>query len=218
MRDPEAPHRDALRPAAGAGGRRAAHRVRRGVDPLAAQRHPPVGRAGQRQRRGARRRGNPPVHHHERGAAQGARGQPAGHRADARPAGSHHQELRPRHPAVPRDHAVRRGRHGAGDEPHRQAPRRGPEGRAPPHPGRVDVGDPRGRRSPAVHGVRDSPDEARRAGRLAGRAVQPRGDVADRRSHQDRRARLRAGPRRRTASWSRTATPTGRRSSRRRRT
>ena len=117
------------------------------------------------------------------------------------PAGPHHQELRPRHPPIPRDHPLRRGRRRGGDEPHRQAARRDPEERARSSSTACRC---RGSAStktccrPRVFAIHLT--QARRAGRLARRPVQPRRNVADGRSHPDRRARLRAGRSPRTAS------------------
>ena len=122
-------------------------------------------------------------------------------------------------PRVPRDHAVRRGGRDRRDEPRRHAAgrdsdqtRRSIIDGVAMSPIRVDDD----LLPTAV--VRHPPDAAQPAGRLAGRRVQPRRNVADGRSDPHRRARLRAGRRARRRRSSRTAIPTRRRWSRSRAT
>ena len=211
-------HRDQVRPPAGRRGGAASARLRLRLDPLPPARHARIGRQRQPERRGPRRRRNPPLRRRQRRAAQGALRRPPEHRPRAVAAGPHPQELRPPVPRVPRDHAVRRNRRDDRVEPRRQAARGGPERRPPGRRRRRDVADPRRRRPAADIGVRHPPDPPQPAGRLARRRVQPRRDVADGRSDPHRRARLRDGRRPGRRARSRTATPTRRRSSRRRAT
>ena len=105
-------------------------------------------------------------------------------------AGRHSQELRHRLSGIPRAHAVRRGRGDARDEPDRSPAGRGSEQRgAHYHRRRQHVSDPRRHRPSALCDLCHSPHATQSTRRLAGRRIQPRGNVEDGRSHTDRRAR-----------------------------
>ena len=197
----------------------AAARLRRRLAPLAPARHARVGHQRQPERRHPRRRGNPPLRRHQRRAAQGARRRPAGHR--------------PRHRAQ-QDRILKN--YVLQFREFREITLFDEAGAtiATSRVGKPRVAIPKDAQ-PVVDGVAMSPirvdddllpttvfaihlTRLEPAGRLARRRVQPRRNVADGRQHPHRRARLRAGRRARTASWSRTATRTRRRSSRRRAT
>ena len=213
------PHRHTLRAAPRAGGGGAARRLRRRLDPLAAARHPRVGRS--QGNINVATRAAEEIRRYVTTNAEilkAPRRRPAGHRARpprSRIASSRTTSCSSASSASSRcsTKRARRSRRAAIGKPRVQIPKNAPlivDGVAM-SPIRVDED----LLPTAV--VRGPPDAPQPAGRLARRRVQPRRNVADGRPHPHRRPRLRAGRRARTASSSRTATRTRRRSSRRRR-
>ena len=187
------PHRDRFALLAGAGRRRSAHCLRRRVDPLAAARHPPVGRAGNRT--------SPPAPPRKSAAtsptnaellkALAANLQDTGltPTQQDRIIKNYVLEIREFREITLFDEAGASLATSRIGKPRVEVPNE----RAAAHRWRVDVGHPRRRGSAADDGVRHPPDGlGAPAGWLVG-AVQPRRNVADRRSHPDRRARVRAG-------------------------